>query len=321
MHLDKQHPTPMYLQLKEMLQSQIEQGKYQCNQKLPSERDLCQSYSLSRMTARRALQALIESGLAYTQAGKGTFVKYNPEVPPVPDDLTKPIMVQENVRQDLIKQLLAFDNAGVAQVVNTATRHCSLEIVATRLFPSVIAELEQRWLAGKISLLAQNYAITTLHAHLVAMINAASCSGIGPKIVLACAPGDQHEIGLLLLALTLKRRGYVVIYLGVTTPTEEFHHVVHTIHPHLVCLSAATTTAAHKLIAMGHQCKNAFADHKFIQIAFGGIAFQQHPALIKQMPGLYLGDSLDAALTHIQALLADKPMGYPWLEAKGVSRC
>ena len=42
MYLDKQHPVPVYLQLKEMLRNQIEQGIYFSHQKLPSERDLCQ---------------------------------------------------------------------------------------------------------------------------------------------------------------------------------------------------------------------------------------------------------------------------------------
>lgn len=84
MSLDKQHPVPVYLQLKQLLQNQIEQGVYQPHQKLPSERDLCQYHNLSRMTARRALQELVAEGLAYTRLGKGTFVanksKINPGV-------------------------------------------------------------------------------------------------------------------------------------------------------------------------------------------------------------------------------------------------
>ena len=74
MHLDKQHPRPIYLQLKEVLQCRIEQGSYFPHQKLPSERELCRHHNLSRMTARRALQALITEGYAYTRVGKGTFV-------------------------------------------------------------------------------------------------------------------------------------------------------------------------------------------------------------------------------------------------------
>ena len=74
MFLDKQHPRPVYIQLKEILRGKIENGFYLSHQKLPSERDLCQRHQLSRMTARKALKSLIAEGFAYTQVGKGTFV-------------------------------------------------------------------------------------------------------------------------------------------------------------------------------------------------------------------------------------------------------
>lgn len=66
--------TPLYIQIKEILQQQIETGAYAVGDRLPSERELSDAYNVSRMTARQALQLLQQSGLTRTQVGKGTYV-------------------------------------------------------------------------------------------------------------------------------------------------------------------------------------------------------------------------------------------------------
>lgn len=67
--------TPLYLQLKSVLQARIEDGTYGRSGRLPSERQLSQQFSISRMTARQALQALAMDGFIDVQVGKGTFVR------------------------------------------------------------------------------------------------------------------------------------------------------------------------------------------------------------------------------------------------------
>jgi GntR family transcriptional regulator len=160
MHLDKQHPRPIYLQLKEVLQNQIEQGIYLSHQQLPSERDLCQHYNLSRMTARRALHELIAEGLAYTRAGKGTFVS----------DKSKPAgnrlehswdwqqvansgkaLAKAGHSQELTNPLESLDCVGSEKAIREALATQSLEVVAceleklafsyriTQLRPSILA--------------------------------------------------------------------------------------------------------------------------------------------------------------------------------------
>ncbi len=66
--------TPLYTQIKDRLQLQIQQRAYEVGAKLPSERELAQEFGVSRMTARQALQYLVQEGLAYSRVGKGTFV-------------------------------------------------------------------------------------------------------------------------------------------------------------------------------------------------------------------------------------------------------
>lgn len=72
--MDKTTKVPLYLQLVEELIYKIENKEYEENDKLPSERELCEIYSLSRITVRNALQELERDGYIYKLHGKGTFV-------------------------------------------------------------------------------------------------------------------------------------------------------------------------------------------------------------------------------------------------------
>lgn len=72
--VNKKNKLPLYLQLMEDIIKKIEQGDYTENEKLPSERELCDIYNLSRITVRNALQELEQEEYIYKLHGKGTFV-------------------------------------------------------------------------------------------------------------------------------------------------------------------------------------------------------------------------------------------------------
>jgi len=312
MYLDKQHPVPVYLQLKKLLQNQIEQGVYLSHQKLPSERDLCKHHSLSRMTARRALQELIDEGFAYTKVGKGTFVsdKGKP-TNGLSTDTAKSISAK--YRQTLTEQLLNFDCAGVEKTINEALATISAEILALKIFPALIRQFERQWQQGKISLLAQQYATTTLYNQLVCMMNAATPPPTGPKVLLACAEHDDHEIGSILLALSLKRRGFRVTYLGRNGVSAEFSDIINLVEPQLVCVSAATKEAGQSLAERSQAVAGYLSTPRAPQsvqeppvFAFGGTAFDQNPRLVATTTGLYLGPTILRAVSKIQQLFGHK---------------
>ena len=73
-HLDRFSPVPLYHQIKEYLAGQIEQGEFATAQPLPTEAQLIEQFSVSRVTVRRALHELEHEGYITRVAGKGTFV-------------------------------------------------------------------------------------------------------------------------------------------------------------------------------------------------------------------------------------------------------
>ncbi|HVA91240.1 MAG TPA: GntR family transcriptional regulator [Chloroflexota bacterium] len=69
---------PKYMRLASLIRAKIERGEWPLGMLAPSERELCGTYELSRMTVRQALSELVREGLLVSMHGKGTFVARPP---------------------------------------------------------------------------------------------------------------------------------------------------------------------------------------------------------------------------------------------------
>jgi GntR family transcriptional regulator len=72
--LNKDSSVPLHVQLANVLREQVIRRELEPNDRLPSERELCQQYGISRITVRQALSELAQAGLVYSSVGKGTYV-------------------------------------------------------------------------------------------------------------------------------------------------------------------------------------------------------------------------------------------------------
>ncbi|GAB4247115.1 MAG: GntR family transcriptional regulator [Thermoleophilia bacterium] len=75
---------PLYYQVMRVLKDQIVSGRYETGAQLPSESELTESFGVSRVVVRQALQLLEEEGLIRRVKGKGTFVSPQAERDRVP---------------------------------------------------------------------------------------------------------------------------------------------------------------------------------------------------------------------------------------------
>ncbi len=93
--LNPDSKVPLYIQLNEYLRKQIDTGVYHIGTRLPSERELAETNAVSRMTARQALQLLIQQGYANSRVGKGTFAA----MPKIRQELTELTGFSEEMRR------------------------------------------------------------------------------------------------------------------------------------------------------------------------------------------------------------------------------
>lgn len=65
---------PIYKKIKRRIEENINSGYYKSGEKIPSERELCKQFEISRMTVRQAINDLAKDGKVYREKGRGTFV-------------------------------------------------------------------------------------------------------------------------------------------------------------------------------------------------------------------------------------------------------
>ena len=69
---------PVYEQIAQTIRRQILDGDLTAGSRIPSESILCEQFSVTRGTVRRALQVLVSEGYLRSYQGKGTFVTSQP---------------------------------------------------------------------------------------------------------------------------------------------------------------------------------------------------------------------------------------------------
>lgn len=72
--IDRSSSVPLYVQLRDAVQKQIEQGVWVPGDQLPGDQELCEVYGVSRTVVRQALQELSFQGSIARHRGRGTFV-------------------------------------------------------------------------------------------------------------------------------------------------------------------------------------------------------------------------------------------------------
>lgn len=72
--LDKKIPTPLYYQLQRIIKEDIESGLYKVGDVIPTEKDLVDTYGISRSTVRQAVLTLVNEGYLKREKSKGTIV-------------------------------------------------------------------------------------------------------------------------------------------------------------------------------------------------------------------------------------------------------
>jgi methanogenic corrinoid protein MtbC1 len=153
-----------------------------------------------------------------------------------------------SLRQGLVEALARLDPVRADTILAQAFARFPLDDVCLQLIEPTLVEIGERWHAGMLSVGQEHFASGFIRRKLHALLNVYDVVAGHMTIVAACMPGEQHDIGLLILSLALVRRGYRVVYLGADLPLEGLLPIVEQTHPVLVCLSASTTTSAEQIV-------------------------------------------------------------------------
>ena len=124
-----------------------------------------------------------------------------------------------DLRDTLIAAIEENDPRTVSATLDQTFAVLPLEQALTEVVTPALRWTGEAWHRGELSV-AQEHAITAkVRAHLGKLISEGQ-GGVRGSAVLACAPGEHHDVGLLMLAVMLRADGWRVEFLGADTPVD-----------------------------------------------------------------------------------------------------
>jgi methanogenic corrinoid protein MtbC1 len=266
-------------------------------------------YSARDIAVLRWLKARVDEGMNISQAIQLLSQSRvgSPRLAHVEQRRTEPATGPRETRDALLGALTRYDEALADRLLEEAFAIFGLEAVTESVLAPAMVQIGDMWHEGRATTATEHFASNYLRRKIDSIINAAPQSTAGPLVILGCAPGDWHELGLLLIYLMLRRRSINTIYLGQNVPVDQFVDEMERLQPAMVIMSAATSETVAGLIEIGDAVAEMHPPRPLF--AFGGRAFNVHPELRTRVPGIFLGESARFAVNYIVTLITDSPAG------------
>ena len=132
------------------------------------------------------------------------------------------------------------DEAAVEAALAAALAHYPADRVLLNVMTPALVEVGEQWARGELSVAGEHFFSNIIRRRLLGLL--AAQPAITPRMTaaLACLPGEQHELGLLMLALFLRWAGARVLYLGADLPMRDLIRLTRTRDVDVLCLSAGS---------------------------------------------------------------------------------
>ena len=111
-----------------------------------------------------------------------------------------------------------------------------LEQALTRVLEPLLQRVGDGWANGELSVAQEHLVSSAVRARLERVLSDVR-GQVGGVAVLACVPGERHELGLLMLGTLLRADGWQVAYLGADAPLDDALELAESLEAALLCLS------------------------------------------------------------------------------------
>jgi DNA-binding transcriptional MerR regulator len=212
----------------------------------------------------RRMQAHLAHGLSAAEAARAVLGEHSPAGadlrPAAEPHLAAP--AASELAAALRQALDAFDEPAAQAVLDRLLSGFSLPTALRDFVVPYLTELGERWERGTASVAQEHFASNVLRGRLAGLAQGWG-SGHGPRAVLACPPGELHDLALMVFGIMLNRNGWRIDYLGTSTPVEELTRTADETHPDLIVLAATLPqnfeTVAAQLTALARRTPLALA--------------------------------------------------------------
>ena len=177
------------------------------------------------------MQDLVSGGLAAAQAAR--LLLSGDE--PAPRTISASATILDEEAGNLTASLDRLDEQAANTALDRLFAAYTVETVLQDVLLPYLHRLGERWEAGEVSVAQEHFASNLLRGRLLGLAQGWG-QGQGPGAILACLPGEHHELGLLAFGVALRRRGWRIIYLGTDSPIGAVADIARSLRPMVVVL-------------------------------------------------------------------------------------
>jgi DNA-binding transcriptional MerR regulator/methylmalonyl-CoA mutase cobalamin-binding subunit len=170
--------------------------------------------------------------------------------------------------EELRSALDGFDEPRAQSVLDRMLASFTLETVLSDAVIAYLHELGERWERGEASVAQEHFASSVIRGRLLGLARGWG-AGSGPLALLACPPGEEHDLGLLTLGVVLHARGWRVAYLGPDTPMETLAQAAKNMRADWVVLAGLS---AKRLRAVENEIADLSGEHRVALAGSGASA-------------------------------------------------
>ena len=172
------------------------------------------------------MKRALDEGLSAAEAARYALVQERP-----------PGGVLDDARERLVAAAHEYDETAMHAILDDALAGFSLETVLAELILPALHQIGTQWERGKLEVGQEHFASNLVRERLLALARLWG-RGAGPLAILACAPGERHDIGLIAFGLVLRTHGWRILFLGADTPLATLRRAIDQTDPRLVVVAS-----------------------------------------------------------------------------------
>jgi MerR family transcriptional regulator, light-induced transcriptional regulator len=130
-----------------------------------------------------------------------------------------------------------LDEAAAQQEFDRLLGAYTIETLLGRILLPYLHMLGERWEQGTATVGQEHFASNVVRGRLLGLARGWDL-GRGPRALLACVPGELHDLPLIAFGLLLRAQGFRIAFLGADTPVDTLADVAGRLRPDLVVVSA-----------------------------------------------------------------------------------
>jgi MerR family transcriptional regulator, light-induced transcriptional regulator len=205
-------------------------------------------------------------------------------------------------RERMATAIARFDEYALDEVYDEALALHPIERATRLLLMPLLADLGRRWQTMPGGIAEEHFFAVYLRNKLGARFHHRRRLDAGPRVLAACAPGEHHEIGLLLFALAAHDAGLRVVLLGADVPLAEVAVAVQ----RTASLAAVVSSSMEPAPEMLARAMPKFVRAAGVPVYVGGLIAESHRDAIVAAGAVALGTDIDAGVRMIKGALTAK---------------